>query len=122
MESNLYGFVPIFMQIIFAAGFVAITILASSFLGPKRIGKRKNANFECGLDPIGDARAPFPVKYFLVALLFVLFDLEVIFMYPWAVSYESFGWAELAKMGGFVALLGIGYLYILKKKALDWEK
>lgn len=122
MESNLYGFVPIFMQIIFSAAFVAVTILASSYLGPKRISKRKNANFECGLEPIGDARAPFPIKYFLVALLFVLFDLEVIFMYPWAVGFSDFDWTSLLKMGGFVALLGIGYFYILKKKALDWEK
>lgn len=122
MESNLYGFVPIFMQIAFSAAFVFATIYISNFLGPKRIGKRKNANFECGLDPIGDARAPFPVKYFLVALLFVLFDLEVIFMYPWAVNYKEFDWTALLKMGGFVFLLSVGYFYVLKKKALDWEK
>lgn len=122
MESNLYGFIPILMQVIFAFGFVFTTIVISGFLGPKRYSKRKNANFECGIDPIGDARAPFPIKYFLIALLFVLFDLEVIFMYPWAVNYSSLDWQALLKMGGFIILLGIGYLYLLKRKAFDWEK
>lgn len=122
MEANIYGFLPIIMQIIFAFGFVFATIGISGFLGPKIYSKKKNANFECGLEPIGDARSPFPIKYFLVALLFVLFDLEVIFMYPWALNYSSIGWDGLAKMGGFIVLLGIGYLYLLKKKAFDWER
>lgn len=121
MKSDLYGFIPIFMQIIFAFGFVFATLGISSLLGPKRKSKIKNSHFECGLEPIGDARAPFPIKYFLVALLFVLFDLEVVFMYPWAVNYTSFGWDALLKMGGFVLLLVIGYLFVLKRKALDWE-
>lgn len=110
------------MQIAFSAIFVFATVFISKMLGPSRRSARKNANFECGLDPIGDARAPFPVKYFLVALLFVLFDLEVIFMYPWAVNYKEFDWTALLKMGGFVFLLSVGYFYVLKKKALDWEK
>lgn len=122
MESNLYGFVPIIMQIAFSAAFVGVTIFGSHYLGPKRVGKRKNANFECGLDPIGDARAPFPIKYFLIALLFVLFDLEVIFMYPWAVNFREFDWTALLKMGGFIGLLAVGYFYVLKKKAFDWER
>ena len=122
MESTIYGFLPIFMQIIFAFGFVFATIAISGFLGPKIYSKRKNANFECGLDPIGDARSPFPIKYFLVALLFVLFDLEVIFMYPLALNFKAMGWEGLAKLGSFVALLGVGYLYMVKKKAFDWVK
>ncbi len=122
MESNLYGFLPIFMQIAFSAAFVFGTIFLSRYLGPRRISKNKNENFECGLTPYGDTRSPFPLRYFLIALLFVIFDLEVIFMYPWAVNFKEFDWTALLKMGGFVALLGVGYLYIIKRKALDWDK
>lgn len=122
MESNLYGFVPIFMQIAFSAAFVFATIYISKFLGPRIVTGRKRKNFECGLEPTGNAHAPFPVRYFLVALIFVLFDLEVVFMYPWAMNYINFDWSALLKMGIFVALLGVGYFYVLKKKALNWEK
>lgn len=122
MNSNLHDFAPILMQIAFSAIFVCAIIFVSSLIGPKRKGKRKNANFECGLDPIGDARLPFPIKYFLVAILFVLFDIEVVFMYPWAVNYKAIGVEGLLKMGGFLLLLFIGYLYIVKRKALEWER
>ena len=123
MESNLYDFIPILIQIAFSLVFVFATIFVSNLIGPKRNkASRKNANFECGLDPIGNARSPFSVKYFLVAILFVLFDIEVVFMYPWAVNYKAIGVEGLLKMGGFIALLLIGYLYIVKRKALEWEK
>lgn len=122
MSSNLYDFIPILMQIAFSALFVLATVFASNMLGPKHRSGRKEANFECGLDPIGNARSPFPVKYFLVAILFVLFDIEIVFMYPWAVNFKTIGWEGLLKMGGFIALLLIGYLYIVKRKALEWEK
>lgn len=121
MQSTFYGFIPILMQIIFAFGFVFATIFISNYLGPKRYSKRKNAHFECGIDPIGDARSPFAIKYFLIALLFVLFDLEIVFMYPWAVNFINAGWDSLWKMGSFILLLGIGYVYLLKKRAFDWE-
>lgn len=123
MESNLHDFIPILMQIAFSLVFVFAIIWVSSLIGPKRNkASRKNANFECGLDPIGDARTPFAVKYFLVAILFVLFDIEIVFMYPWAVNYKAIGLEGLLKMGGFIALLLVGYLYIVKRKALEWEK
>lgn len=122
MESNLYDFVPILMQIVFSLAFVFLVVWVSNLIGPKRKGSRKNANFECGLDPIGDARSPFSIKYFLVAILFVLFDIEIVFMYPWAVNYKEIGIDGLLKMGGFVSLLFIGYLYIVKRKALEWER
>ena len=110
------------MQIAFSAVFVLATVFASKMLGPKRKNDRKMANFECGLEPLGNARSPFPVKYFLVAILFVLFDIEIVFMYPWAVNFKAIGLSGLLKMGGFIALLLVGYLYIVKRKALDWEK
>lgn len=122
MESNLFDFVPILMQLAFSAVFVFGTILVSNFLGPKHKASRKNANFECGLDPIGNARSPFAIKYFLVAILFVLFDIEIVFMYPWAINYKEIGLSGLLKMGGFIAMLLVGYLYIVKRKALDWER
>ncbi|MDR1882560.1 MAG: NADH-quinone oxidoreductase subunit A [Prevotella sp.] len=122
MSSDLHDFLPVLMQIAFSIVFVFATVFASNMLGPKRKSARKQANFECGLDPTGDARSPFPIKYFLIAILFVLFDMEIVFMYPWAVNFKATGWDGLLKMGGFIALLLVGYLYIVKRKALEWEK
>ena len=96
-------------------------IILSGKLGPKRISEIKEANFECGIESIGNARIPFSVKYFLVAILFVLFDIEVIFLYPWAINFRDLGIEGLAKMMVFMALLLIGFFYIIKKKALVWE-
>ncbi len=115
-------YVPILMQIAFCAIFVFGIIFVSQLLGPKYKTKNKKQNFECGLPSIGSARYPFAIKYFLVAILFVLFDIEIIFMYPWAINFSALGWSGLLKMGGFILLLFIGYLYIVKRKALDWEK
>ena len=122
MESGIYDFIPILMQVAFSAVFVVVVIVVSTFLGPKRRSKAKNENFECGIRSIGNARSPFAVKYFLIAILFVLFDIEIVFMYPWAVNFSELGWSGLLKMGGFMSLLAIGYLYIVKRRALDWEK
>lgn len=122
MNSNLYDFLPILMQIAFCAIFVFATVFVSKALGPKHRSSRKEANFECGLDPIGNARSPFPVKYFLVAILFVLFDIEIIFMYPWAVNFKELGWEGFGKMGIFIGIIIVGFLYEAKRKALDWEK
>lgn len=122
MNSNLYDFLPILMQIAFCAVFVFATVFVSKALGPKHRSSRKEANFECGLDPIGNARSPFPVKYFLVAILFVLFDIEIIFMYPWAVNFKELGWEGFGKMGIFIGIIVVGFLYEAKRKALDWEK
>ena len=90
MQSTQHDFLPILMQAGLAIGFVVATIIGSSFLGPKRHSKNKDKNFECGIESVGNARIPFSVKYFLVAILFVLFDVEVIFLYPWAEIYLSF--------------------------------
>ena len=85
-------FLPILMQFAFALGFVVITMLATHLLGPKRKTKHKLESFECGIESVGNARNPFSIKYFLTAILFVLFDVEVIFMYPWAVNFKALGW------------------------------
>ena len=121
MQSSQLDLVQILMQLGFAAGFVVLTIIGSSFLGPKRASKNKDQNFECGIESIGNARIPFNIKYFLVAILFVLFDVEVIFMYPWAVNFKEFGWDGLWKMGIFMFLLVVGLLYEFEKKGLEWD-
>lgn len=121
MASNQYDYLPILMQMGLAVGFVAVTIFVSSLLGPSRKSKNKDKNFECGIESVGNARIPFAVKYFLVAILFVLFDVEVIFMYPWAVNFRDMGFEGLAKMGIFLSLLVVGFYYVMKKKGLEWE-
>ncbi len=109
------------MQAGLAVGFVALTIIGSNFLGPVRHSKNKDKNFECGIESQGNARIPFSVKYFLVAILFVLFDVEVIFLYPWAVNFKDLGADGMIKMVIFMGLLLVGFFYIIKKKALEWD-
>lgn len=121
MQSNQLDYIPILMQIGLSVVFVVGTIFISNLLGPKRHSKSKDKNFECGIESIGNARIPFSIKYFLVAILFVLFDVEVIFLYPWAVNFRDLGVEGLVKMIIFMALLMIGFLYIIKKRALEWE-
>ena len=112
---------PIVLQLFAAIGFVAVTMLATHYIGPKRKTADKLANFECGIEQQGDARSPISVKYFLVAILFVLFDVEVIFLYPWAVNFKDLGIEGMLKMIVFMSLLLVGFFYIIKKKALEWE-
>ena len=121
MQNSQIDFIPILMQVLLAVGFVALTIFGSSLLGPKRSSANKDKSFECGIESVGNARIPFSVKYFLVAILFVLFDVEVIFMYPWAVKFKTLGLAGLIEMFMFMGFLVIGLLYIIKKGALKWE-
>jgi NADH-quinone oxidoreductase subunit A len=121
MQSTQIDYFPILMQFFLAVGFVVMTIIISGFLGPKRSSAKKDENFECGIQSIGNARIPFSVKYFLVAILFVLFDVEVIFLYPWAVNFRELGVEGMIKMVIFMSLLLLGFFYIIKKKALEWE-
>ncbi len=114
-------FLPIMMQFAFALGFVVITMLATHFIGPKRKTKHKLESFECGIESVGNARNPFSIKYFLTAILFVVFDVEVIFMYPWAVNFKALGWEGFVEMLVFMAFLLLGFFYVIKRKALDWE-
>lgn len=121
MQTNQLDYLPILMQLVLAVGFVVGTIIISGKLGPKRNSKIKDENFECGIESIGNARIPFSVKYFLVAILFVLFDVEVIFLYPWAINFKELGIEGMIKMVVFMLLLLVGFFYIIKKKALEWE-
>jgi NADH-quinone oxidoreductase subunit A len=127
MEQNTFNsYLPIVIQFVVAAGFVVTTLIVTHLLGPRRRkSDTKLDTFECGIESHGNARLPFSVKYFLVAILFVLFDVEIIFMYPWAVNFR-----ELAAIDGvqvfvsmliFLGFLLTGFLYIIKKGALKWE-
>ena len=114
-------YLPILMVIGVALSFVVVTLGATHLLGPKRKTTIKDDPFECGIESIGDARSPISIKYFLVAILFVLFDVEVIFMYPWAVNFKELALKGLLEMFTFMAVLFIGLMYIFRKGALKWE-
>jgi NADH-quinone oxidoreductase subunit A len=120
-QQHVIDYFPIVMMLIVALGFVGLTMVSTHLLGPKRKTKTKMDAFECGIEPQGNARIPFSVKYFLVAILFVLFDVEVIFMYPWAILFKELGMAGFISMLVFISLLLVGFLYIIKRGALKWE-
>ncbi len=120
--SSPLDYLPILLMFIVALGFVITTMIASHWLGPKRKTKIKLDSFECGVESEGNARLPFAIKYFLVAILFVLFDIEVIFMYPWAVNFKDLGMTGVIEVFTFIILLLIGFYYMLSKKALKWEE
>lgn len=122
MENHaLINYFPIALTFFVALGFVVTTMVATHALGPKRKTKTKLEAFECGIEPQGNARSPVSIKYFLVAILFVLFDVEVIFMYPWAVQFKEMGMPGFIEMIVFVSFLLIGFFYIKKKGALKWD-
>ena len=121
-QSSPLDYLPILLMFIVALGFVVTTMVASHWLGPKRKTKIKLDSFECGIESLGNARLPFAIKYFLVAFLFVLFDIEVIFMYPWAVNFKELGMLGVIEVFTFIILLLVGFYYMLSKKALKWEE
>jgi NADH-quinone oxidoreductase subunit A len=119
--SSAANYLPIGIQLIFAAGFVATMLALSALAGPKRKTKDKLATFTSGIETHGDARQPMAIKYFLVAILFVLFDVEVIFFYPYAVNFKELGWNGFFAVLMFVSFFLVGFTYIIKKGALEWE-
>ncbi len=120
--SSPLDYLPIVLMFIVALGFVVTTMILSHWLGPKRKTKIKLESFECGIESEGNARLPFAIKYFLVAIIFVLFDIEVIFMYPWAVNFKDLGMFGVVEVFTFIILLLVGFYYMLSKKALKWEE
>lgn len=114
-------YLPIIITALVAGGFVSVTMFVTHILGPKRKTKVKLETFECGIESQGNARLPFSIKYFLAAILFVLFDVEVIFMYPWAVDFKDLKITGFIEMISYMAVLLVGFLYILKKGALKWD-
>ncbi len=113
---------PMFL-LIFVVTIVALLIIGLSWIFGKRIPtKEKLSTYECGNVPIGDARGRFPIKFYLIAILFIIFDIEVVFLYPWAVVYKKLAIFGLIEMGIFLLILLAGYFYIIKKGALKWEE
>lgn len=119
--SHSIDYVAILIQFLVAAGFVGIVLLTIRFAGPRRLTSDKLVNFESGIESVGNARIPFSIKYFMTAILFVLFDVEVIFMYPWAVNFDVLGKIGFIEMVLFIGTLLLGFVYIIKKGALNWE-
>jgi NADH-quinone oxidoreductase subunit A len=119
--NNATNYLPIALQLIFAVGLIATIIVLSDYLGPKRKTSDKLQNFESGIEIKGNARQPMAIKYFLVAILFVLFDVEVIFFYPYAVNFKELRWEGFSAVALFVGFFVTGFIYIIKKGALDWE-
>lgn len=127
MSFNLYDYLPILLMFIVAAGFAIGNVLLSQLVGQRKRTKTKLMPYECGKDPVGSARERFSVKFYLIAMLFILFDIEVIFLIPWAVVFKTlaspaYDLAMLAyvEMMLFVGLLFAGLIYVIKKGALDW--
>lgn len=116
------NYLPIAIQLLFAMGLVATIIFGSNAIGPKRKTSDKLQNFESGIKIQGNARQPIAIKYFLIAILFVLFDVEVIFFYPYAVNFRELGWEGFSAVVLFVGLFLTGFIYIFKKGALKWEE
>ena len=124
IDSTPIDYLPILIQIAVVVGFIVLTIVASHYIGPKRKTNDKLEVFECGIESVGNARNPFSVKYFLVAILFVLFDVEIIFMYPWAVNFKDIKGDMIEtflQMFVFLAVVLLGFVYVIKKGILKWE-
>lgn len=119
--STSTDYIAIFIQFLVAAGFVVTTMIVTHLAGPRRKTKEKLEAFECGIETTGNARLPFSIRYFLTAILFVMFDVEVIFMYPWAVNFKALATTGFYEMLLFIGPLLLGFLYIVKKGALKWE-
>ena len=114
-------YIPIFAFLVVALGFAAVTIGLSSIVGTKKPSRVKLMTYECGVDPIGSARRRFSVKFFIVAMLFIIFDIEAVFLYPWAVIFKDLKVFGFIEMGVFIAVLLVGLIYVWKKGALEWE-
>src|SRR5436190_22807506 len=119
--SDASSYLPVVIQVIFAVGLVVILMAATHLLGPKRKTADKLETFASGIESHGDARQPVAIKYFVVAILFVLFDVEVIFFYPYAINFRGLGWNGFMAVLMFVAFFLCGFIYIIKKGALNWE-
>ena len=115
------SYLPVGIQVLFVVGLIAFLMAVTHLLGPKRKTTDKLQNFSSGIETHGDARQPMSIKYFLVAILFVLFDVEVIFFYPYAVNFKSLGWSGFWAVLMFVGFFLCGFIYIIKKGALTWE-
>ena len=114
-------YLPLLALLVLAALFAAGSFAASGLLAPRDPSLAKRAAYECGIIPSRETPERFPVRFFLVAMIFIVFDIEVVFMYPWAVIFRDLGWFGLAEMGVFVGILSVGLAYVWRVGALAWE-
>jgi NADH-quinone oxidoreductase subunit A len=121
-DSGLHTYAPLLLHLLIATALAGALTAASVLIGWRRPSRAKQQPYECGMEPIGDAREPFSVKFYLVAMVFILFDVEAIFLYPWAYIFRSLRWYGFGEMMIYIAVLLVGYLYLWKKGALDWHK
>jgi NADH-quinone oxidoreductase subunit A len=115
------NYLPIVIFIAIALAFGGVTLLLGTLLRPSRVYKAKLTTYESGSIPFSDARIPFPLRYYLIAMIFVIFDIETVFLYPWAVVYNQLGLFGLVEMVLFIGVLLVGYFYAWKKGALEWD-
>ena len=118
----MQGWLSIVLMIALGAGFALTSVLLSRVLGPSKPSPEKSAPYECGMPPVGDARERQSVKFYLVAMIFLLFDIEVAFLYPWAMALRQLGWPGFAQVLLFMTLMLAGYVYVWRKGALDWGR
>jgi NADH-quinone oxidoreductase subunit A len=116
----MQGWFSILLMIVLGAGFALISVVLASVLGPRKPSPEKLAPYECGMPAVGDARERQSVKFYLVAMIFLLFDIEVAFLYPWAMALRDLGWRGFGQVVLFMVLLLFGYIYVWRKGALDW--
>jgi NADH-quinone oxidoreductase subunit A len=114
-------YLPIFIFFIVAVGFALVTIFLSAIFGKRKITPQKMIPYECGMDPIGEARKRFSVRFYIIAMLFIIFDIEAVFLFPWAVIFRDLKIFGLMEMVVFIAILLVGFVYVWKKGALEWE-
>ena len=117
----LINYLPIFVLLVISTVMAAVVIVLGTIIGPRHPTPRKLQPYESGMTPIGPAQRRFPIKFYLIAVLFILFDVEIIFLYPWAVVFRQLGWFGFVEMLVFVGILLVGYVYIWKKGALEWD-
>jgi NADH-quinone oxidoreductase subunit A len=120
MNTPLAGYVPIFLFMGLAFLFPVVTLLVAKLIRPQSGGEGKLSPYECGVDPESDARQRYAIRYYVVAILFVIFDVETIFLFPWAIIFKKLALFGLAEMLVFLSILIVGYVWIIKKGALNW--
>jgi NADH-quinone oxidoreductase subunit A len=116
------GFLPILIMIVLGLGFAAAMVGLSQLVGPRKPTPEKSAPYECGMPPVGDARERQSVKFYLVAMIFLLFDIEIAFLYPWAMAFRDLGPVAYFQILFFFALLTTGYIYVWRKGVFDWSR
>ncbi|MCL2541951.1 MAG: NADH-quinone oxidoreductase subunit A [Nocardioidaceae bacterium] len=118
----MHLYVPILVLAAIAAAFAVGSVIMSAAVGPRRANRAKADAYECGIEPTPQALSGrFPVKYYITAMLFIVFDIEIVFLYPWAVHFDAMGWFGLAEMVFFIATVFIAYAYVWRRGGLDWD-